>query len=39
MLLTRGTIHVPVEGDQRDAVRVWIGPMVDSTFMYRDERV
>lgn len=34
LILAEGTIHRPIEGDQVDAVRAWLGPMVDSGFMH-----
>jgi hypothetical protein len=34
LILAEGTVHRPVEGDQLEAVRAWLGPMVDSGFMH-----
>jgi hypothetical protein len=34
LILAEGTIHRPIEGHQLDAVRAWLGPMVDSGFMH-----
>jgi hypothetical protein len=33
LILAEGTIHRPVEGDQRAAVQAWLGPMVDEGFL------
>jgi hypothetical protein len=33
MILAEGTVHRPLEDDERAAVWAWFGPMVDSGFM------
>jgi hypothetical protein len=33
LILAEGTIHRPVEGDQRAAAEAWLGPMVDEGFL------
>jgi hypothetical protein len=33
LILVEGSIHRPVTGDERTAVRAWLGPMVDDGFL------
>lgn len=33
LILAEGTIHRPVQGEERTAVEAWLGPMVDDGFL------
>jgi hypothetical protein len=33
LILAEGTVHRPVEGQERTAAEAWLGPMVDEGFL------